>query len=145
MPSYIYQQIHLQPVLPNDLYIKGDHGQHGLDVLKIHIFEPMSSFLYSGVQHILCCVSGLFFFVFYTLCCQFPWIIPSMIAPSILSYIYSMVHINDKYKKKKKKFTVRSRFILLMICLTVEVVNCFSQPVQNEMKSVHIYWYAHVL
>ena len=46
---------------------------------------------------------------------------------------------------KKRHFTVRSRFISLMICLTVEVVNCFSQPVQNEMKSLHIYWYAHVL
>jgi hypothetical protein len=67
-----------------------------------------------------------------------------MIAPSLLSYVYLMVHINDKYKKKRH-FTVRSRFISLMICLTVEVVNCFSQPVQNEMKSLHIYWYAHEL
>jgi len=32
-----------------------------------------------------------------------------------------------------------------MICFTVEVVNCFSQRVQNEMKSLHIYWYAHAL
>jgi hypothetical protein len=54
-------------------------------------------------------------FVFYTLCCPFPWIVPFMIAPLLLSYVYLMVHFNDKYKKKH--FTVRSRFISLMICL----------------------------
>jgi hypothetical protein len=30
---------------------------------------------YSGVQHILCCVFVLFFFVLCTLCCQFLWIV----------------------------------------------------------------------
>ena len=32
-------------------------------------------FVYSGVQHILCCVCVLFFFVSCTLCCQFLWIV----------------------------------------------------------------------
>ena len=32
-------------------------------------------FAYSGVQHILCRVFVLFFFVLYTLCCQFRWIV----------------------------------------------------------------------
>ena len=31
-------------------------------------------FTYSGVQHILCCVLALPFFVLCTLCCQFLWI-----------------------------------------------------------------------
>jgi len=34
-------------------------------------------FAHSGVQHILCCVFVLFFFVLYTLCCQFLWIVHS--------------------------------------------------------------------
>jgi hypothetical protein len=29
----------------------------------------------SGVQHILCCVFDLFFFVLCILCCQFLWIV----------------------------------------------------------------------
>jgi hypothetical protein len=32
------------------------------------------SFMNSGVQHILCCVFALFFFVLCTLCSQFLWI-----------------------------------------------------------------------
>jgi len=32
-------------------------------------------FVYSGVEHILCCVFVLFFFVLCTLCCQFLWIV----------------------------------------------------------------------
>ena len=32
-------------------------------------------FTYSGVQHILCCVFVLFFFVLCTLCCEFLWIV----------------------------------------------------------------------
>jgi hypothetical protein len=32
-------------------------------------------FVHSGVQHILCCVFALFFFVMCTLCCQFLWIV----------------------------------------------------------------------
>ena len=35
----------------------------------------LSLFVYSGVQHILCCVFGWFFFVLCTLCCQFLWIV----------------------------------------------------------------------
>jgi hypothetical protein len=32
-------------------------------------------FAYSGVQHILCCVFILFFFILWTLSCQFLWIV----------------------------------------------------------------------
>ena len=32
-------------------------------------------FVYSGVQHILCCVFVMFVFVLFTLCCQFLWIV----------------------------------------------------------------------
>jgi hypothetical protein len=32
-------------------------------------------FAHNGVQHILCCVFVLFFFILCTLCCQFLWIV----------------------------------------------------------------------
>ena len=35
----------------------------------------LSLFVYISVQHILCCVFGLFVFVLCTLCCQFFWIV----------------------------------------------------------------------
>jgi hypothetical protein len=47
----------------------------------------LSMFVYSGVQHIVCCVY-LFFFVFCTLCCQFLWIGPCLIALSVFSNVY---------------------------------------------------------
>ena len=37
-------------------------------------------FTYSGVQHILCCVFVLFFFVLCTLCCQVLWIVHLWLA-----------------------------------------------------------------
>ena len=42
----------------------------------------------SGIQHILCCVFGLFFLVLCTLCCQFLWIIPFFIV-----FRYSLIFI----------------------------------------------------
>ena len=38
-------------------------------------FRYLSSLAHSGIQHILCCVFVLFFFVLCTLCCQFLWIV----------------------------------------------------------------------
>jgi hypothetical protein len=49
-------------------------------------------FAYSGVQHILCCVFVLFFFILCTLCCQFLWIVHFC-----LSLRYSLTFINSKY------------------------------------------------
>ena len=43
-------------------------------------------FTCEGVQHILCCVFVLFFLVLY-LCCQFLWIVLSLIAPSVFSIV----------------------------------------------------------
>ena len=40
---------------------------------KEHVLFTL--FVYRGVQHILCCVFVLFFFVLCTLCCQFLWIV----------------------------------------------------------------------
>ena len=52
-------------------------------------------FVYNGVQHIMCGVFVLFFFVLCTLCCQFLWIVPFLIASSVLSNVYlrQVVHL----------------------------------------------------
>ena len=46
------------------------------------------SVVHSGVQHILCCAFILFFFGLFALCCQFLWIVLS-----ILSLPYSLTFI----------------------------------------------------
>ena len=48
---------------------------------------------HSGVQHILCCVFGLFFVVLCTLCCQFLWIFDCL-------SVFSNVSFSGLYKKK---------------------------------------------
>jgi hypothetical protein len=51
-------------------------------------------FAHSGVQHILCCVFVLFFFVLCTLCFQFLWIVHSFGSP--LRYSLTFIStIND--------------------------------------------------
>jgi len=50
-------------------------------------------FAYSGVQHILCCVFVLLFFIWCTLCCQFLWIVHFdclfAILSGLLCHVYS--------------------------------------------------------
>jgi hypothetical protein len=47
-------------------------------------------FVYSGVQHTLCCILVLFFFVLCTLCCQILWIVHSWLSlPYSLKFIQS--------------------------------------------------------
>jgi hypothetical protein len=41
----------------------------------------LCSLTYSGIQHILCCVLGLFFFDFCAICCQFLWIARGLYWP----------------------------------------------------------------
>ena len=48
-------------------------------------------FAYSGVQHILCCVFVLFFFILCTLCCKFLWIFLFLIAPLVFSNVYFII------------------------------------------------------
>ena len=43
--------------------------------VRMSYFRYLCLFVYSGVQHILCCVFVLFIFVLCTLCCQFLWIV----------------------------------------------------------------------
>jgi hypothetical protein len=48
--------------------------------------------IYSGVQHILCCVFVLFVFVLCTLCCQFLWIVHSWLSLRFsLTFIYNII------------------------------------------------------
>jgi hypothetical protein len=53
-------------------------------------------FTYSGVQHILCCVSALFFFVLCIICCHFLCWLPLLYS---LSFIYSSVSVKGKNGK----------------------------------------------
>jgi hypothetical protein len=43
--------------------------------LSMYYLRYFYLFTYSGVQHILCCIFVLFFFVLCTLCCHFLWIV----------------------------------------------------------------------
>ena len=49
--------------------------------------------LNSGVQHILCCVFVLVFFVLCILCYQFLWIVYYWFAPSVFSNVYFVLCI----------------------------------------------------
>jgi hypothetical protein len=51
----------------------------------------LSLFVYISVQHILCCVFGLFVFVLCTLCCQFFLDCPFLIA---LRLVYAMLPVS---------------------------------------------------
>jgi len=52
-------------------------------------FRYLCLFVHSGVQHTLCCVFVLFFFVLCTLCCQFLWISLFWLPlPYSLTFIY---------------------------------------------------------
>jgi hypothetical protein len=57
------------------------------------------SFVYSVVQHILCCVFALFFFVLCTLCCLFLWIILFWLP---LWYSHTFIGTCTSIKKKNK-------------------------------------------
>jgi hypothetical protein len=50
----------------------------------------LCSLAHSGVQHILCCVFILFFFVLYTLCGQFLWIVTFLLYLQLFSYTNSV-------------------------------------------------------
>ena len=54
-------------------------------------------FAYSGVQHILCCVFVLIFFVLCTLCCQILCTPFSLLLRYSLTFIYGP--INDRVMK----------------------------------------------
>ena len=57
---------------------------------RTHILFTLFLFVfsYSGVQHILCCVFVLFFFVLCTLCCQVFMDCHYLIAPSVFSNVH---------------------------------------------------------
>ena len=68
-------------------------------------------FSYSGVQHILCCVFAVFFFVLCTLCRQFPWIVHFWFPLSVFSSIYLfLAHLNK---------ILRHRLSLLSSCFYI--------------------------
>jgi hypothetical protein len=47
------------------------------------LFMLFVLFVYSGVQHILCCVLALFFLVLCTLGCQFLCVFPRIVYPRL--------------------------------------------------------------
>jgi hypothetical protein len=56
-------------------------------------------FAHSDVQHILCCVFALIFFVLCTLCCQFLWIVPLFLLLLRYSLMFIYGPINDSVMK----------------------------------------------
>ena len=87
-------------------------------------------FVYCGVQHILCCVFVLFFFVLCTLCCHVLWIVHFFTGPLVFSNVYLLqtaclqsknntlyyfaCHVCNTYKDIE--FTLsRSRIILVVM------------------------------
>ena len=71
------------------------------------LFTLLCLLAHSGVQHILGCVFALFFFVLYTICCQFLWI-----APSVFSNVYYM---------KLTVVELSVIFIMLCVCVYTEI------------------------
>ena len=62
-------------------------------------------FAHSGVQHILCCVFVLFFFVLCTLCYQFLWIVLFLIAHSIFSDVYFRATVRSNQRNGIRCFS----------------------------------------
>ena len=73
-------------------------------------------FAHSGVQHILCCVFVLFFFVLCILCCQFLWIVYFWLPPSVFSNLYLHVCLNHKNSKR-----ITWTYFLLILLLKVKI------------------------
>jgi len=70
---------------------------------RAHVLFTLFVFVwYSGVQHILCCVFGLFFLVLCTLCCHFLFdcLLPLRYSLTFMSYLDPHIHtIHKKYKR----------------------------------------------
>ena len=59
---------------------------------RAHVLFTLFVFVcYSGVQHMLCCVFVLFFFVLCTLCCQFLWIVHFWLSPMFVHCVDSQM------------------------------------------------------
>ena len=67
-------------------------------------------YVHIGVQHILCCVFVLFFFILCALCCQFLWIVPLFWLP--LRYSLTFIYHN---------------MILTLSILALYIYNCLDQ------------------
>ena len=61
--------------------------------MRARVLFTLFVFVYSGVQHILCCVFGLFVLVLCTLCCQYLWIV-YFDCPFGILYIYTNVYLS---------------------------------------------------
>jgi hypothetical protein len=60
---------------------------------RARVLFTLFVFVYSGIQHILCCVFGLFVLVLCTLCCQYLWIVYFDCPLGILS-IFTNVYLS---------------------------------------------------
>jgi hypothetical protein len=76
-------------------------------------YTCMCLFPYSGVQHILCCVFVLFFFVCCSPCCQFLWIFHFW-----LPLRYSLTFIYKVGKTKKRVSTHIDDPVVWIHCFT---------------------------
>ena len=94
----------------------------------------------SGVQHILCCVFALFFFVLCTLCWQFLWIVhfwlPLLYSLTFIIYILNLIFIMLAHWKKpplvKMSFNSDILFWFRVVRLHLNAV-CLAEKQQIPM------------
>jgi len=91
-------------------------------------------FAYSGVQHILCCVFALFFFVLRILCCQFLEIAPSIFSDVCVNQCTSSVII-----LKLSFALLTENWLLMVICeatVKLRIVEIYRRSVLDDFLMI---------
>jgi len=95
-------------------------------------------FVHMGVQHILCCVFLLFFFVLCTLCCQFLWMIHFW-----LLLRHSLTCISNIFFSKLKVWYIPGLELCGMfriaVCKSDLIVVCWCSKLRILLSNVCIY------
>jgi hypothetical protein len=70
-------------------------------------------FAYTGVHQILCCVFALFFFVLFTICCQFFWIVhfllPLRYSLAFIAHLRVLIYLE-----------ISQKIMFVYICIVIE-------------------------
>ena len=98
---------------------------------RAHVLFMLFVFVcvFSGVQHILCCV--VFFFILCTLCCQFLWIVHFWLPlrysltciHNILAVAYILVYKPQK-DQKKRMHSCYNIFVLHFVSFIISLGKC---------------------
>ena len=116
-----------------DFRIKKMFGSslHPVVCRRAHVLFTLCLFVHGGVQHTLCCVFVLFYFVLCTLCWQvFFLVCPFLIAPSVFSNVYlinsSLLYvICQKMTRKDREMTREIDFV-------TQSHSLWGQPIYEE-------------